>query len=299
MRFLNPFSRSTKPGKKRGNARRGAAKRKKSTARRRQPRINWRLAVRALPAAALLAAVAGVGWLWQDGWFGRQVDALQTAALEGSADLGLRIDEVFVEGRKRTDGSLILQRLGLARGLPILGVDPQAAKTALEALPWVRQASVERQLPDTIYIRLQEREPLALWQVHGAIQVIDRQGEVIAGIEPRRFADLPMVVGPDAATHAATLIDAVNSEPELMGRVTSAVRVAGRRWNIQIEGRIDVRLPEDDAGAAWSQLAKIERQQGVLSRDVMVIDLRLPDRLVVRKSPESGPLSADADGEDT
>lgn len=299
MRFLNPFSRSSKPGKARSSAKRGARKRKKSTARRRRPRVNWRLVARALPVATVVALAAGIGWLWQDGWFGRQVDALQNAALEGSADMGLKIDEVFVEGRHRTDGALILQRLGLARGLPILSVDPQAAKSALESLPWVRQASVERQLPDIIYIRLQEREPLALWQEQGEIRVIDRQGEIITGIEPRRFAHLPMVVGPDAATHAANLIDVVNSEPELKERVTSAVRVAGRRWNIQIEGRIDVRLPEDDAGAAWSQLAKIERQQGLLSRDVIVIDLRLPDRLVVRTNPESGPLKSDKDGENT
>ncbi len=299
MRFLNPFGRGATAGRSRSKAKRGPAKRKKTAARRRRPGVNWRLVARALPVAAVVAAVAGIGWLWQDGWFGRQVDALQSAALQGSADVGLKIEEVYVEGRNHTEGPLILKRLDLALGNPILSVDPQRAKQTLESLPWVRQASVERLLPDTIYIRLQEREPMALWQEQGAIRVIDRQGEIIAGIEPRRFTHLPMVVGPDAATHAARLIEVVNSEPELKERVTSAVRVAGRRWNIQIEGRIDVRLPEDDAGAAWSQLAKIERQQGLLSRDVLVIDLRLPDRLVVRTHPESEALDPAKDGENT
>src|SRR3546814_4370216 len=82
----------------------------------------------------------------------------------------------------------------------------------------------------------------------------------------------------------------MDSEPSLRERVTAAVRVGGRRWNIQIEGRIDVRLPEADAAAAWAQLARIERQQDLLSRDVIVIDLRLPDRLVVRTDPAEGPL---------
>lgn len=298
MRFLNPFSRSTKTRKKSG-AKRGTAKRRKTGARRKPAGINWRLVRRAVPLAAGLAAVGGVGWLWQDGWFGRQVEALQVAALNGSADMGLRIEEVLVEGRNRTEGALILSQLGLVRGLPILSVDPQEAKQTLEALPWVRQASVERQLPDTIYIRLQERAPLALWQQNGAVRVIDHLGQVIPDIEPRRFAHLPLVVGPDAAAHAAGLIAVVNSEPELKERVTAAVRVAGRRWNIEIEGRIDVRLPADDAEAAWAQLAKIERQQGLLSRDVVVIDLRLPDRLVVRTDREIGPNGASEDGENT
>src|SRR3546814_13032989 len=72
-------------------------------------------------------------WLYQDGWFGRQAEALQLAALEGSGHLGLRIEEVLVQGRARTDGEEILARLGLETGRPILAIDPAAARAALEA----------------------------------------------------------------------------------------------------------------------------------------------------------------------
>jgi len=292
MRFLNPFSRPAGKRKTAKTAGRGGGKRKvkKTTRRRSKAGINWRMVRRAVPAGAALAAVGGLVWLWQDGWFGRQAEALQQAALESTADMGLRVEKVLVEGRNRTQGDVILARLGLELGRPILDFDPEAARSALVDLPWVRSASVERQLPGTVFIRLTEREPLALWQEQGVIRVLDRDGEVIPGIEPRRFAHLPLVVGPDAPAHAARLIAVMNSEPDLRERVTAAVRVGGRRWNIQIEGRIDVRLPEADAAAAWAQLARIERQQGLLSRDVIVVDLRLPDRLVVRTDPEKGPL---------
>src|SRR3546814_10770851 len=65
----------------------------------------------------------------------------------------------------------LVRALGLETGRPILAVDPAAARAALEALPWVASASVERQLPGTVYIRLTERAPLALWQDQGVIQV--------------------------------------------------------------------------------------------------------------------------------
>jgi len=290
MRFLNPFNRSTNKRTARGGSKR---KVKKTTRRRSKTGFNWRLIGRAIPLGASLAVVGGLGWLWQDGWFGRQLDNLQQAALQGSADMGLRIEEVLVEGRYRTDGDVILSQLGLELGRPVLSVDPVAARAKLETLPWVHVASVERQLPGTIFIHLTERQPLALWQEQGVIRVIDHHGEVIADVEARRFAGLPLVVGPDAPAHAAKLIAVMNSEPDLRKRVTAAVRVGGRRWNIQIEGRIDVRLPEGDAAAAWSQLARIERQQGLLSRDVIIIDLRLPDRLVVRTDPASEPADAE------
>jgi len=288
MRFLNPFNRSTSKRTARGGSKR---KVKKSTRRRNRSVIDWRLVRRVVPAGCVVLVLGGLYGLYQDGWFGRQADALQQATLDGTAGLGLRIEEVLVEGRARTDSDEILARLGLAVGKPILAVDPEAARAELEALPWVQSASVERQLPGTVFIRLTEREPLALWQENGVIQVIDRDGGVIPGVEPRRFAHLPLVVGPDAPAHAAKLIAVMNSEPDLRKRVTAAVRVGGRRWNVQIEGRIDVRLPEADTAAAWSQLARIERQQGLLSRDVIVIDLRLPDRLVVRTDPDKGPLT--------
>jgi cell division septal protein FtsQ len=40
-------------------------------------------------------------------------------------------------------------------------------------------------------------------------------------------------------------------------------------------------LPETQATAAWRRLARLEREHGLLERKVEMIDLRLPDRLVV------------------
>ncbi len=84
----------------------------------------------------------------------------------------------------------------------------------------------------------------------------------------------------------------LNGEPELRTRVSTAVRVGGRRWNLSLDGGIDVRLPEQDPGAAWAELARAQREHGVLGRDVAIIDLRLPDRLVVRTTSEAVPKRA-------
>ena len=72
--------------------------------------------------------------------------------------------------------------------------------------------------------------------------------------------------------------------PELMPRVKAAVWVGDRRWNLRLTGGIDVRLPEEDPTAAWMRLAEYEKAHQVLQRDVQVLDLRVPDRLIVRKA---------------
>jgi len=200
--------------------------------------------------------------------------------------LGLTVSDISVEGRETTDRETILAALDAGPGTPILAVSPTRAKDQLEALPWVRTAVIERRLPGTIYVRLVERKPLALWQHGGKIELIDREGDVIPVVQLGQFASLPMVVGEGAPRHAAELLHLLASEPELAARVTAAIRVGNRRWNLRIDNAIDVLLPGDEAANAWSQLARLERSSAILKRDLQSIDIRLPDRLVLRVSPE-------------
>lgn len=215
--------------------------------------------------------------------------ALKFAAdrmLDATARFGLVVADVKVEGREATDRDTILDALAAGPGTPILAIGPTRAKEQLERLPWVRSAVVERRFPDTLYVRLVERKPLALWQHGGRLELIDREGVVIPVTRLDRFAKLPLVVGEHAASHAAELLDMLTTEPELAARVNAAIRVGDRRWNLRIDNAIDVLLPADSPASAWAQLAALERSSAILKRDVQVVDVRLPDRLVVRVNPE-------------
>ncbi len=276
---------------------RNTAKRPRRNARKTIDRRLWR---RIGICAAASVAVLGAAGLWYGGWVERGLALAGDAVLTATAEAGFKVDDVLVEGRARTKRSAILKALGVARDTPILGFDPHAAKRRLEALPWVRAATVERRLPEAIFVRLVERKPRALWQHQGRLAVIDRGGDVIPGARPEVFAHLPLVVGEGAPSHAADLLAMLDSEPELKTRVSAAVRVRDRRWNLRLDGGIDVRLPERDPAAAWAELARIQREHDVLGRDVVIIDLRMPDRLIVRTAPGAAPAGGRRGaGEDT
>jgi cell division protein FtsQ len=216
--------------------------------------------------------------------------ALQYAAdrlLDGTARFGLVVADIQVEGRETSDRETILAALGARPGTPILAMSPRRAKEQLESLPWVRSAVVERRLPDALYVRLVERKPLALWQHGGKLELIDREGAAIPVTQLDRFVKLPMVVGGSAATHASELLDMLATEPDLASRVSAAIWVGDRRWNLRIDNSIDVLLPSDGAANAWALLARLERSSAILKRDVEVVDVRLPDRLVLRVIPDS------------
>ncbi len=240
------------------------------------------------PAAMLAAVVGGVAWGWQSGWIAERASASVAALHAASAGAGLSVQEVLVEGRERTPKPDVLAALGgVSRGSSILAVDTAAARATLEAMPWVKRAVVERNLPGEIYVRLEERRPLAIWQQRGRLQVIDTEGLPIDAAEPGRHTHLLLVVGEDAPDDAARLIAVLRSEPELAERVNAAVRLGGRRWNVRLDDRVDVQLPEEEMAAAWQQLARLEERQSLLQRNVSVIDMRMPDRMVVRMSPDA------------
>ena len=305
MRLLNPLAwwRNDKPQPKarpkvrpetrRTPAKRPGARNAKRGARKPIDRQLWRRGGIALVVAL---ALLGTGWLWTSGWVARSFEQAGQAVLAATAQAGLKVGDVLVEGRERTRRDTVLKALGVVRDQPILGFDPHAARERLERLPWVRSAVVERRLPEAIHVRLVEHRPLALWQHKGRLTVIDRGGAVIPGAEPKAFARLPLVVGEDAPGHTADLLAMLNSEPELGPLVSTAVRIRGRRWNLRLDGGIDVRLPERDPAAAWAELARVQREHDVLGRDVAIIDLRMPDRLIVRTAPGALPRRAPGRG---
>ncbi len=270
------------------------AKKEATSSKRGQPRRRvvplWRQrGTLAAFAVVLMAGLSSGGvWMWNNGVIARAGEQAKWNLIAFSGKLGFTVEDVLVIGRSQTTSGDLLKAVKLARGAPILAYDLDQARQRIEVLPWVDSASVERMLPDTILLSVIERQPLALWQNKGQFELIDHKGKVIARQKIERFSDLLVVVGKDAPENAASLLAVLQTQPQLMDLAISAVRVGGRRWNVRLRGDIDVRLPAERADAAWSRLAEYERSHGILSRDVKVLDLRLPDRLIVRKTP-NGP----------
>ena len=248
----------------------------------------------ALPGALLALALAGGSVALLSGWAEQTGERLRQSAIDLSVQQGLALSDVKVEGRERTAKQDVLAALAVEKGSPLLTFDPAAVRERLEGLPWVARAEVERRLPNFIYVGLTERQPLAIWQLRQVFQVIDQQGAVIPGVEAKQFAHLPLVVDRGAPRATRSLLAFLAEEPELADRVVAASRIRDRRWDLLLKGGVKIRLPEQDAAQAWRQLARIEREQGLLNRDVVMIDMRLPDRLVVRtaggKTPEPPPV---------
>jgi cell division protein FtsQ len=204
-----------------------------------------------------------------------------------TASLGLRVQDIIIEGRQKTPEPLLWAALGVGRGDPILSFSVAEARTRLETINWVQSATVERLLPGTILVHLTERSPIAVWQHDGRFALIDRDGNTVTDSDVATFAgQLPLVVGLGAPKAAAALIDALAAQPTLQGRVVAAVRVGERRWNLRMNNGTDVLLPEGAETQALAKLVELQAAHALLDRPLQAVDLRLPDRLVVRPLPD-------------
>ncbi len=215
---------------------------------------------------------------------GRVRSVVENAAELGLA-AGLEVVEVVVEGRENTPPDLIRGAIGAELGDPMLGFSPNEARERLETIAWVKEAHVERRLPGTILVRLTERAPFAIWQHQGRFAVIDRAGLVVETETLDAFGPLPLVVGAGAEKHAAALYDLLLAHRNILARTQAMVRVGERRWNLRLHSGTDVLLPEGHEAPALNRLSELHSRNALLDRPLVAVDMRLPDRLVVRQQP--------------
>lgn len=241
----------------------------------------------ASPLVLVVAVISAAAWSWYSGRMDiASIRGAQAAQVAGSV-VGLRIEEFSISGRRYTRESDIVAAVGAYYGDPILAIDPTDAKLRIEGLPWVERAEVERILPKTISVNVIERIPMAIWQSNDLHQVIDTRGEVIIDQSPSDFLDLPVVSGDGAASAAAELVSVLNIVPSIRQYVVAAERRGDRRWDLFLTLGIKVQLPGENADLALRRLSDAEGRFGLFNRDIVNIDLRVPDRMIVRKRNES------------
>lgn len=246
----------------------------------------WRQPI-LLGAIVLLLGCGGGGgwWAWREGWLTEvqnQMDAVSRTVV--GAITPFKLADVTVEGRDYVERSAILAALAVSRGDSLLGIDLQASRRRLEAIDWVEWATVERRLPDTLYVMLKERRAVAIWQNGDEYTLIDRNGRTVrASRMPPGAESLLLLGGPGAPQHVGELLLLLAYEPTVARQLRAAVWVGQRRWNLVLNNDVEIWLPEEDAVAALQQAAKLDGQHKLLSREFGVVDLRLPDKLYLRR----------------
>ncbi|MCJ2014954.1 cell division protein FtsQ/DivIB [Methylobacterium sp. J-076] len=206
---------------------------------------------------------------------------------------GFGVKRVTITGISRMYEREVLAAAGIDWRSSVPFLDVNEARERLLRVPLIAQASVRKIYPNDIAITQVEREPAALWQKDGVINVIAADGTVIDAMRDDRYASLPLVVGENANAKLPEYLALVTAAGPLADRIKAGTYVSGRRWTLKLDG-VDVRLPEEDPAGALARLVRLERDERLLEKDVIAVDLRMADRVVVRLTEEAAAARAEA-----
>jgi cell division protein FtsQ len=212
-------------------------------------------------------------------------------ALANSA--GFRITAVAINGRKQLTQDEVLAIGGVNGRSSLLFLDAEAVRGKLKTNPWIADATVLKLYPGQLQIDIVERTAFALWQQDGRLSVISDDGAVLEPYVSRRFISLPLVVGKGAETRAHDFLALLARYPQVNSLTKAAIFVGERRWNLRLKDGLDIRLPENDVGNALAALSALDKEDRLFSRDIVAIDMRLPDRLAVQLSDDAAKARED------
>ncbi|GJD34306.1 cell division protein FtsQ/DivIB [Methylobacterium aerolatum] len=242
--------------------------------------------------SAALAAVALTGFVASGRYESFVVE--QGRPLDFIARMcGFGVRRVTITGISRMYEREVLAAAGIDWRSSVPFLDVTEARDRLLRVPLIAQASVRKIYPGDIVITQVEREPAALWQKDGVINVIAADGTVIDAMRDDRYASLPLVVGENANAKLPEYLALIASAGPLADRIKAGTFVSGRRWTLKLDG-VDVRLPETDPAGALARLVRLEGRDKLLEKDIIAVDLRMPDRVVVRLTEEAAAARAEA-----
>ncbi len=172
-----------------------------------------------------------------------------------------RLRDIRVEGTQRLRPGEVITRAGIGSGTNVFHLDTGSIVSALEADPWIRSATVERHLPGSVVITVQERTPIAQALVGTTSTVVAGDGTVLPGAAASGLPEIRASVGEltdDDRTAAAEALDAI--PPVVRARVSAVVAEPTGSLVMDLAGGLTVHY-----GVGGDQVAKATALRSVLA----------------------------------
>ena len=193
------------------------------------------------------------------------------------------VNLLSIDGASPELADAVRQKLNLHLPQSSLALDLDAVRVQAEKLDAVASAVVRLGAGNVLQVGITERQPAWVWRIGQGLMLLDADGHRIAGLPSRADrADLPLVAGDgaDAAVKEATAI--LQAASSLLPRVRGLIRISDRRWDLMLDRDQRILLPADGPVAAVEGLLALDKAENILARDLVVIDLRNPQRPVLR-----------------
>ncbi|WP_245866701.1 FtsQ-type POTRA domain-containing protein [Diaminobutyricimonas aerilata] len=173
----------------------------------------------------------------------------------------LALREIRITGTERIPQEQLHAVLDEQLGTPLALVDLDAVERELAEFPLIRNYVTEVVPPDTLVVRLQERQPIALVQGDGGFDLVDPAG-VVVQTTPERPPGVPLLTLPDGDLDSAGfdwMVEVLLAlPPEVLAQVDSIS--APSRDSVTLD------LAGSEQRVLWGSATDSDRKAAVLAR---------------------------------
>ena len=224
-------------------------------------------------------------------------DTSRRAALTGAvSDLRDRFQDrpefmvtlVSIEGASPELAKAVRARIAVKLPVSSFDVDLTRIRAQAEALDAVETAELRVRAQGVLQVVIVERDPAVIWRTDDGLTMLDATGHRVAGLAARADRpDLAVIAGQGADAATGEALEILAAAEPIRPRLRGLVRMGARRWDIVLDRGQRLMLPADDPVAALERLIALDQAEDLLARDILAVDLRVPQRPVLRLAPDA------------
>lgn len=235
-----------------------------------------------------LAFGAGTAWLSQD----HNRDALLGLMADIRAEVETRpefmVNLMEIDGASATVAEDIREILPLDFPVSSFDLDLDVMRDAVMGLDAVKAAQIRVRSGGILQVDITERQPVVVWRHRDGLELVDAEGVSVRPIERRAdHADLPLIAGEGADAYVPEAMTLLAALGPLKPRTRALLRVGERRWDVVLDRDQVIQLPDRNPVQALERAIVMDQAFDLLDRDVVAVDLRLPQRPTVRLTQDA------------
>ncbi|WP_439119576.1 cell division protein FtsQ/DivIB [Marivita sp.] len=193
------------------------------------------------------------------------------------------VNMMVVDGASEIVSDGIRQMLPLDFPISSFDLDLEAMREVVVSLDPVKSARLYVRQGNVLQVDVVERIPVVLWRNEQGLQLLDVEGVLVGPAFVRAdWPELPLIVGDGADKNVIEALDLVAAAEPLSARLRGLVRMGERRWDVVLDREQRILLPEIEAVQALERVIAMDQAVDMLERDLVAVDLRLPNRPTLR-----------------
>jgi len=197
------------------------------------------------------------------------------------------VKKVLVLGWKRVTETQVLTQADVPNNANVFTVDLAAIRERVERMQWIRYAVVQRVFPDTITIKIVEREPVGLARIHGQIFQFDTDA-VVLDYDASTGVNFPILDGLQPKDRAgnlrrANLYSRVLKELQSQNEVSEIhINEADEVAVVLSDEPIVVNLGVSDFHSRWIRYLELRSQIHEQYPETVEVDLRFQNQTILK-----------------